>query len=389
MTGSSGQSERGTAPTGLAVVTAVAPPGLSARELVAVAEDVGASVADNTRTAYATDWARFTAWCAAAGHNALPAEPMVVAAYLAGAARLRRPDGRPAYAPATLTRWAASINARHTAAGHPAPGRTEVVRRTLAGIRKTRATPPSRVRPLRLPQLRTVLTAMAQQVSTGTVTDRLAQRRNAALLLLGFFGAFRASELANLRIADAVLEDDGLIVTVRQSKTDQQSAGQLKAIPRRDPVEVCGPCAFARWRRVLDAADTGGHAAVIRMLHRAEQQDEHVCHEPQPGSPDSSRPLFRPMDPAGQLTGRTMSGELVRAMIRTQARAAGLPAQLVDRLGGHSLRAGFVTDAFAAGAQPHEIMRQTGHRNPGTVEIYRRDAPLVGNAVTRLGLAGQ
>ena len=361
-------------------------PGLSDRDLESVVEDVAASVAENTRTAYNTDWARFTAWCSTAAHSALPADPLVVAAYLSGAARLRHPDGRPTYAPSTLTRWTASINARHTAAGHPAPGGTDMVRRTLAGIRKTRATPPSRVRPLRLLQLRTVLAAMAGQAAGGSHADRLAQRRNAALLLLGFFGAFRSAELVQLAVADAVLEDDGLIITVRQSKTDQQAVGQVKVIPRRDAVDLCGPCAFLRWREVVDAYDIGGHVAVLRALRTPSHSDEHQCHEPAPVCPDPSRPLFRPLDASGRLTGRAGSSELVRHVLRTQAAAAGLPAQLVDRLGGHSLRAGFVTDAFAAGAQPHEIMRQTGHRNHATVEIYRRDAPLVGNAVTRLDL---
>ncbi|HZM65016.1 MAG TPA: hypothetical protein VFC16_01795, partial [Nakamurella sp.] len=73
--------------------------------------------------------------------------------------------------------------------------------------------------------------------------------------------------------------------------------------------------------------------------------------------------------------------------IQRRAAAAGFTAAQVAQLGGHSLRAGFVTEAFPAGADAHSIMRQTGHRSPVMLEVYAREhAPLVGNAVTRLGL---
>ena len=362
------------------------PDGPPARYLAAVAAAVQASVADNTRAAYAGDWAHFTAWCAEQDQPALPADPVAVAGFLASSAELRRPDGRPAYAPATLTRWAASINAAHTAAGHPSPGRTEVVRRTLAGIRKIRATPPRRVRPLRLVQLRTVTLHLRDQATTGPLASRLAAHRDSAVILLGLFGAFRSSELAGLSIGDAVLDDDGVTVTVRLSKTDQQSAGQIKAIPRRCAVELCGPCALIRWRRLLDAAETGGHPATLRALHTAGPLTDHVCRTEIAAVVDPARPLFRPFDPAGAITTRPLAHGTIRHLIRARAAAAGLPAGVVDRLGSHSLRAGFVTDALAGGAQPHEVMRQTGHRNQATVEIYRRDNPHVGNAVNRLDL---
>ena len=81
-----------------------------------------------------------------------------------------------------------------------------------------------------------------------------------------------------------------------------------------------------------------------------------------------------------------MTGDAVDEMIQRRAGQAGFtPAQ--TQLGGHSLRAGFVTEAFRAGADAHAIMRQTGHRSPVMLEVYAREhAPLVGNAVTRLGL---
>ena len=105
---------------------------------------VAASTSVNTKAAYRSDWARFTGWASGEGYAVLPADPMVVAAYLTGAAAEQTVGGPWRYSPATLTRWASSINQFHTAAGLAAPGRSEVVRRALSGIRRLRATPPNR-----------------------------------------------------------------------------------------------------------------------------------------------------------------------------------------------------------------------------------------------------
>ena len=82
-----------------------------------------------------------------------------------------------------------------------------------------------------------------------------------------------------------------------------------------------------------------------------------------------------------------MTGDAVAVMIQRRAAAAGFTAAQVDLLGGHSLRSGFVTEAFRAGADAHSIMRQTGHKDPKMLEVYAREfAPLVGNAVLKLDL---
>lgn len=282
-----------------------------------------------------------------------------------------------------------SINNRHTAAEFDAPGRNETARRTLAGIRKTRGTGQKRVRPLTLRQLGTIVESMRARAAAGTYRDRIAERRNSALLILASFGAFRESELVALDVADLRLDDDGLTITVRRSKTDQQAAGMVKAVPRQESPQLCGPCAYVRWRQILDAHDGGGQAAVIRVL-RAEIVDdqamvEHVCSAaPAVNLPDG-RAVFRAFNQAGWLTDRRPHRERVRGTLKAEALRAGLTPTVVAGLGGHSPRAGFVTEAFAAGAQPHEIARQTGHRDYATVEIYRRDRPIIGNAVTHIG----
>ena len=353
---------------------------------------VEASTSVNTKAAYRSDWARFTGWAAAAGHSVLPADPMVVAAYLTEAAAELGGAGEWRYSPATLTRWASSINQFHTAAGFAAPGRSEVVRRALSGVRRLRATAPNRRAPLLLEDIRRLLTGMG--TFSGWPGGVIA-RRDAAVLLLGFATAARRSELVGLTLGDVTGHRvDGLHMRLHTSKTDQEARGTVKAVPYgRDPA-TCPPCAYTRWRLLLDAADgvdaAGQRRAVIAELRRQSFDggvDGHVCRVDLPDPADPARALFPLVHKTGRISATGMSGQAVNVVLARRAKDAGYTAAQIARLGGHSLRAGFVTEAFRQGADAHAIMRQTGHRNPAVLETYAREhAPLVGNAVTKLGL---
>ncbi len=250
---------------------AAPPQVLSEQALADVLAAVEASTAVNTKAAYRSDWARFTGWAADRGFPALPADALVVAHYVTEAAAEMTGVGRWRYAPATLTRWVSSINQFHTAAGLDAPGRSKVVRRALSGIRRIRSTPPTRRTPLLLEDIRALMTSIDR--STGGWPAGVAARRDMAVLLMGFAGASRRSELVALTVADVpVHKADGLHVRLRSSKTDQEAQGQVKALPfGRDPV-TCPPCAYVRWREVLSAWDTapdgGGRRAVMGVLRR-------------------------------------------------------------------------------------------------------------------------
>lgn len=160
----------------------------------------------------------------------------------------------------------------------------------------------------------------------------------------------------------------------------------MKALPFTDQHRTCPVCAWVRWLQVVAAFDAGGRVSVIRLLTRAQAFDEHVCRGSLPTA-EGRAPLFRSVRKNGNLSTAALSGAAVHAAIRRRAAAAGYDAHTVSQLGGHSLRAGFVTQAFRNGADAHAIMRQTGHTTPGMVELYAREnAPLIGNAVTRLGL---
>ena len=343
-----------------------------------------------TRAAYAADWARFIGWAAQAGLTSLPADPAVVGEYLAEAASVVDVSGVWVYAPSTLARWTAGINAVHRAAGYPSPGADPAVAAVLRGIRATRAQPARRVRPLRLIQLTVVL----QQIDTVTWPGAVIGRRDHALLLAGFAGALRRSELAHQEIRDVAIEDDGTVtLRLRRSKTDQDAAGATVAYPRGSTPLTCTACALLAWGGILLAWQQTGRAGVLQTLlqDRGRSRRTHRCASQEARAvwaelraTDPAGPVFRPVTKAATISPRTISGATVAAVVQRRLIVAGIdPAGYA----GHSLRAGFVTDAFTNGANAHEIMRQTRHASPATLEAYARHyTPLEGNAVTRLGL---
>lgn len=366
-------------------VTPTGEPGLG--PLLAEAAEVAAHArADNTTRAYAADWRRFVTWCADHDVPSLPATPSAVVAYLADAARDGRPGG---YKHSTLARWVTTINVAHRDAGHPKPGDHPAVRAVLAGLSRQRGTRPRRVAPLLLDDVR----SMVAHMDTTVWPAGVAATRDSVVILAGFAGAFRRSELVGLDLGDVTFDrSDGVHLLVRRSKTDQAGQGQIKPAPFGQTPGTCVPCAVARWLRLLAAAHQatpgGQRAAVMRVL-LADNPDRHVCRgtdlTPTPGAHgDLGGPLLRPVTRSGLIRDTRLTGDAVAGIIKRRAGDAGLdPAEF----SGHSPRAGFVTEALRHGATAHAIMRQTGHRDPATVEVYARErAPMEGNAVKDLGL---
>lgn len=349
------------------------------------------SQSEGTRRAYTSAWRRFEGWCRRSGYESLPAHPTVIAAYLVDAAETVTENGERAYSTMTLGKWVAAIADRHRRAGiAPNPAANELVRQTVAGIRRQYASRGDRPRTPRTPLLTDDVVALvtaAREQATGWVSE-VYERRDSALLLMGFAAALRRSELTELTGADVELHPaDGVHVHLRKSKTDQMGEGAVYPLPRaKDPLR-CPPCAYVRWAAVVSAFDSDGKDAVIRLITDSpEFGDRHVCRS-RAAKIDPRRPLFRSVRRSGILTATALSGAGVHAVIRRRALAAGFDPEAVERLGGHSLRAGFVTQAARAGADHHSIMRQTGHRSPAMVTRYvRESAPLIGNAVTKIGL---
>lgn len=222
-----------------------------------------------------------------------------------------------------------------------------------------------------------------------------ARRRDALALLVGFAGALRRSELAGLRISDVHVRTDHttgeplLVVHLPTTKTDPTGVAEQRiALPRGKHPRTCPICAFADWVRLLevhaDAGDAGARTWTTNNL--AADTTIHRCH----GftgtrlSTDEDRPLFPTINRHGSISDTALSGRAVAELVKRYAARAGLDPDLFS---GHSLRAGFATQAALGGASDREIMRQGRWSNPRTVHGYIRTAnPLEDNAVTKLGL---
>src|SRR5271170_4271125 len=217
-----------------------------------------------------------------------------------------------------------------------------MVRNTLKGIRRTLGTATAP----KAPTLTDDIRAMVEATDAGLIGAR-----DRALMLLGFAGAFRRSELVGLDIADCVFGKDGLTVTLRRSKTDQDGAGRKIGIPYGSNPETCPVRTVQAW-----LAEAGVDAG----------------------------PLFRSISRHGQVQAGRLSGIDVARVVKKLAVRAGLdPAKYA----GHSLRAGHATSAAIAGASERSIMKQTGHRSVQMVRRYIRDGSLFrDNSGGKLGL---
>lgn len=294
------------------------------------------TMAGETVRAYRSRLSAFAAWCDAAGRVAMPASPGTVAAYL----EYLESTG---HKPSTINQVIAAISKAHNAAGVENPCMSvEVKAARKAAARRAAA------RGEGAPRQKAAATVdVLRAVVGGIAGGSLADLRDRALLLLGFAGAFRRSELAALRVSDLSTEStkDGrpvIVVTVRKSKTDQTGAGMTKAI-------------FATKERSKSACPV---RAVREWIAAAGLSGDDV--------------LFPSIRKGGKLSGVALSGHSVAAIVQNRAAAAGVELDL----SGHSLRRGFVTSAVEAGATERAIMNQTGHKSVLTVRRYieRHDA---------------
>lgn len=284
-------------------------------------EYICAALAGASRRAYQADLAHFLQW-----GGSIPASPERIAEYLSAF------GGK--LSASTLSRRVVAIGRAHTSQGCQNPCRSDLVRVVLRGIRRTHGTAQKRVR------------AAEASLVTDMVRDMvgISGLRDRALLLLGFAGAFRRSELVALTVGDLEFVDQGLIVHIRRSKTDQEGQGRKVAIPNARGT-ACPVKALRQW------LDTAG----IR-----------------------TESVFRSISRTGRISEAGLTAQSVALIIKRHARRIGAePANF----SGHSLRAGLATSAAKAGVMPYKIRAQTGHTSDAMLQRYIRDAELfVGNA---------
>ena len=316
----------------------LAPQAPSIEELIQEAKIfVAAAKAPATIKAYRNDWRDFESWCRAHQLPSLPSMPETVALYIA--------DRASTLASGTITRRLTSITKAHQAAGFtssPATTRHFVVGETLKGIRRTIGTAQHGKAPLVSADIRRIIAARRKD---------LLGLRDAALVLVGFAGGSRRSELAGIHISDLKFSADGVVVTVRKSKTDQEGAGREVGLPFGSSTDTCPVRALRQW---LDRA-------AIR-----------------------EGPVFRSVGRYGHVSRRGLHSDSIGKLLKRAAGRAGLK---VEELGGHSLRAGCVTQAAMNGVREFVIMRQTGHKTIATLRRYIRSGEIFReNAAAGLGI---
>jgi integrase len=291
--------------------------------------------APNTLKAYRIDWAHFSEWCAVHRLECLPAAPNTVALYLSDLARTHKVS--------TLYRRLSGISQAHQAAGFPTPTTDAQVRLVFQGIRRTLGSAPDQKNAAITVEVRTMVETLSSTSLIG-VRDR-------ALLLVGFAGAFRRSELVSLDVADIAFNSDGLVVQLRRSKTDQEGEGRKVGLPFGSNPLTCPVRALRAW---LDVAAI------------------------------ASGPIFRSVDRHGNVSAQRLTDQSVALVVKRCARAAGLDW---ERYAGHSLRSGLATAAAMADVSERAIMAQTGHKSLPMVRRYIRDGSLFRrNAAAAVGL---
>jgi integrase len=275
------------------------------------------SQAENTRSAYASDWKDFAAWCRSTGRSALPASADTLTLFVMDRLKTRKVS--------TVERRLAAIVSRHERDGRPSPY-TPQLRALMSAARREKGVSVEQKAALSASSLKRILRWYGARRSFAAVRDR-------ALIALGFGGGMRRSELAALDVADLVFHRKGVQVTVRRGKTDQEARGRVLGIFKASRSTHCPVASVKAWLALR-------------------------------GSEDG--PLFPGSGKSGRLTGQAINDVVKRACQRV-----GLDSRLY---GAHSLRAGFVTAAIQKGVPESIIMQRTGHRSIATVAKYVRPA---------------
>jgi len=254
--------------------------------------------------------------------GSIPATPTMVAEYLANFARI--------LAVSTLQHRLIAIHRAHTDVGLVSPVLDNLVKRTMQGIRRTIGTKQRQVAPLVKEDLLEMMVYVERQRPMKAARDK-------ALLLVGFSGAFRRSELVALRYEDINCFDSGIELMIQRSKTDQEGAGRTVFIP------------LAR----------GGRCPVKALMSWLSLAGI------------NAGPLFRRVNRYDQVGDEALTPQSVALIVKASVRmTAGDDA--AQKVAGHSLRAGYCTEAATVGLQPYQIREQTGHKSDVTLARYIR-----------------
>jgi len=272
------------------------------------------SKANNTLRAYQSDYKDFSTFCAKNGLSSMPTQPKIIALYITHLSKTSKFS--------TLKRRIASISVLHKLKGHYLDTKHPIIMENLHGIKRSLGSRQKAKKPILINELKLIIEAIDKE-----------KNRDKALILIGFAGGFRRSELVNIDYDDVEFVTEGVKILIKRSKTDQSGEGSVKAIPYFENKEFCPVIALKDYVNEKFSGKNKGKVFEI-------------------------------------------SDKSVALIIKKYAEKAGLDA---SSYAGHSLRSGFATTAAEFGAEERNIMAMTGHKTAQMVRRYIQEANLFKN----------
>jgi len=301
-------------------------------------ENLKSSKANNTLRAYKSDFRDFGAFCAKHGFNSMPTEPKVVSLYLTHLSASSKIS--------TLRRRLVSIGVVHKIKGHYLDTKHPVIIENLMGIKRKKGSIQIGKKPILINHLKQIINVIDEQK-----IEKIKKIRNKTLILIGFGGGFRRTELISIDHEDIDFVQEGVKITVRKSKTDQFGEGMIKGLPYFSNEKYCPVTNLKNWL-TLSKIKTG--------------------------------PIFRRFAKGSILTRHRLTDQSVVLIIKDCLKLAGIENQ---NFSGHSLRSGFATVAAESGADERSIMAMTGHKTTQMVRRYIKEANLFkNNALNKIKL---
>ena len=275
------------------------------------------SKAQNTLRAYKADFKDFSSFCAKNGFNTLPTEPKIIALYLTHLSSFSKFS--------TLKRRIASIKVVHRLKGHYIDTTHPIITENIMGIKRKLGVKQTSKKPILINDLKKIINVIDEE------KNEFKKYQNKALILIGFAGGFRRSELVSIEYEDIDFVAEGVKITVNKSKTDQTGIGLTKAIPYFENKTFCPVISLKKWIEYSNI---------------------------------NIGKIFKVSDKTVALT------------IKKYASIAGLDN---SKYAGHSLRSGFATSTAEIGADERSIMAMTGHKTTQMVRRYIREANIFKN----------
>ena len=289
------------------------------------------SKSTNTVRAYKSDFEDFTLFCLKNGFKNIPTEPKVVSLYLTFLSSKNVKTS-------TIKRRLVSIGVIHKMKGHYLDTKHPVIVENFMGIKRLKGVSQKGKKPLLISDLKRIIDVINEQDEPD-----LKKLRNKALLLIGFAGGFRRSELTSLNFEDLDFVFEGVKVNIKRSKTDQFGEGFTKGIPYFENYLYCPVKNLRNWLNI---------------------------------SKIKKGPIFVRFSKGASLTNIRLNDQSVALIIKEYLTKAGVDK---NNYSGHSLRSGFATSAAEAGAEERSIMAMTGHKSSEMVRRYIKEANIFKN----------